>query len=213
MFYSLFNFFVKITGWPVQFFCFRKKIFYEDRNVQSRRIKGKAVIVLNHTSVFDYPLIMFVFFMRTVRYQMSELVMEKPVLGTFLRMLGGIYVDRNSHDYACIRKSQRILENGGVIGINPEGRIPRPGEATPLKFEVGAAYLAISTDTLILPVYTDGSYFNLRSRANVIIGTPIVPSEYVDESLSDKDNLQKLTDVMREKIIYLGKMLDEKKKG
>ena len=210
MFYCLFNWFAKITGWPIQFICFRKKIYYEDKAVQSRRIRGKAIVISNHTSIFDYPVAMFVFPWRTLRFQMSELVMKKPVLGVLLKMLGGILVDRTTHDYGFMVKSEKILNRGGLIGICPEGRLPLKGEERPLPFKTGAAYLALTTDTVIIPIYTDGSYFNLKKRAHVIIGTPIIPSENVDPALSDKENIEALTRVMREKIIYLGQLLDDR---
>ncbi|MBQ9680137.1 MAG: 1-acyl-sn-glycerol-3-phosphate acyltransferase [Ruminococcus sp.] len=215
MFYFLFNWFAKITGWPIQFICFRKKIYYENKAVQSRRIRGKAILISNHLSVFDYPVAIFVFWRRTLRFQMSELVMDKPGLGLLLRMLGGIYVNRNTHDYGFMAKSEKILSKGGVVGICPEGRLPRVGETPPLEFKTGAAYLALTTDTPIVPLYTDGSYFNLKKRAHVMIGTPIIPSEIADPALSDKENIAFLTRVMRDKIIDLGQMLNErtKKKG
>ena len=210
MFITIFNWFVKITGLPVQYFCFHKKIYYEDKAVQSRRIKGKAILITNHLSVYDYPLAMFAFLTRTLRFQMSELVMKKPGLGLFLRMLGGIYVDRSAHDYGFISKSQKILEKGGLIGICPEGRLPKKGEESPLPFQEGAAYLALTTDTVIIPMATDGCYFDFKKRAHMIIGTPIYPREIVDTSLTDKENIQKLTRVMREKIIELGIILHDR---
>ena len=210
MFIFLFNWFVKITGWPIQWLCFHKKIYYEDKTAQSRRIKGKAILITNHLSVYDYPLAMFVFFTRTLRFQMSELVMKKPGLGLLLRMLGGIYVDRNAHDYGFITKSQKILEKGGLVGICPEGRLPKEGEEKPLPFQEGAAYLALTTDTVIIPMVTDGSYFNFKKRARVIIGTPIHPSDIADPALNEKENIQKLNRHMREKIINLGKELHDR---
>lgn len=212
MFYFLFNWFAKITGWPIQLICFRTKVYYEDKAVQSRRVKGKAIIISNHLSVFDYPVTMFVFFGRTLRSLMSELVMKKPGLGLLLRMLGGIYVDRDAHDFGFMAKCEHILDKGGVIGICPEGRLPRKGETPPLEYKTGAAYLAFSTDTPIIPMYTNGSYFNLKKRARVVIGTPIYPLQVADPSLTDKENIEKLTRVMRDKIVSLGYLLDEKTK-
>ena len=210
MFYCLFNCFAKITGWLIQLICFRKKIYYEDKTIQSRYVRGKAIIISNHTSVFDYPVTMFVFWTRTLRFQMSELVMKKPGLGLLLRMLGGVYVDRDSHDFGFMAKCERILEKGGVVGICPEGRIPLKDEPRPLEFKTGAAYLALVTDTPIIPMYTNGSYFNFKERARVVVGTPIVPSQVADPALSDKENIAALTRVMREKTIQLGKLLNER---
>ena len=84
---AFFNYFVKITGWIVQKIVFRTKIFYEDKKVQSRKIKGKAIIVSNHTSVYDYAVYLFVFFFTTLRCQMAEILYKKKPLAIFLNKL------------------------------------------------------------------------------------------------------------------------------
>ena len=73
-----------------------------------------------------------------------------------------------------------------------------------------AAYnFYLMTDTPIIPMVTNGSYFNFKERARVIIGTPIIPSQVADPALSDKENIAALTDLMRNKTISLGKLLHE----
>lgn len=213
MFYTFFNFFVKITGWPIQFLLYRTKIYYENKSIQSRKIKGKAIVICNHTSVFDYPALMFAFFFRTLRVQMAEILFKKPFLGVFLKLLGGIYVDRYSSDLSFMGKTEKILHKGGVVGIWPEGRIPKKGEERPLEFKTGAAFLSLSTAAPVIPVYTDGSYFNLRRRAHIIIGTPLYPEDFSDENLCEKENIVRMTAAMREKIISLGSVLNERKQS
>lgn len=203
------NWFTKITGWPVQRICFRTRIYYEDRSVQGRRIHGPAIVISNHTSVFDYAVWLFVFMSRTLRVQMAEILFTRPVLGVFLRCLGGIYVDRNAHNFAFITKSEKILKKGGVVGIFPESRLPKPDETRPLEFKPGAAYLAYLTNVPVIPVYTNGSYFK-KKRARVIIGCPINISDLVDGSLSERENITNINQVMRERVIELGMELDEK---
>ena len=61
------NWFVKITGWIPQLLIFRTKVYYEDKKVQSRRIKGKAIVVSNHNSLMDFAVLLFVFWRRTLR--------------------------------------------------------------------------------------------------------------------------------------------------
>lgn len=208
---ALFNWFVKITGWLFQKLCFKTKVYYEDKKAQSRRIKGSAIIVSNHTSVYDYAVMMFVFFSRTLRYQMAEVLFRKKGLGGFLRALGGIEVNRETHETSCLEKSEKILKKGGVVGVFPEARLPREGETPPIKFKTGAAALALSAGAKIVPVYTDGRYFKGK-RARVIIGKPLNLREAYDESKSERENLEELTEKLRQKIIELGKLLNEKQK-
>ena len=203
---GLFNWFVKITGWPVQFLCFRTKIYYEDRSVQGRHIEKDAIVISNHTSIFDYAVYLFVFFTRTLRFQMAEVLYEKPLLALLLRCLGGIRVDRNAHDFGFMPKSLSILSRGGVVGIFPESRLPRPGEERPLPFKVSAAYLALTSGSKIVPVVTNGSYF-CRKRARVLIGKPILASDLLEEGVDETENLAIVSERLRERIIALEKLL------
>lgn len=206
---ALFNWFTKITAWPVQKLCFRTKIHYENKAVQGRHIHGPAIVVSNHTSVYDYAVMLFVFYSRTLRYQMAEILFRRPFLGLFLKQLGGIYVDRDSRNFDFLRVSEEILKKGGVVGVFPESRLPDPGEATPLPFKSSVTFLALSTQVPIIPVYTNGSYFK-KQRAEVIIGEPIDVFSLLDPALDDKANLGRITEALRRNIIRLGEILHER---
>lgn len=211
MLIKIFNWFVKITGWLPQRIVFNTKVYYQDKSVQGRHIKGAAIIASNHTSVFDYAALLFVFFTRTLRVQMAEVLFDKKPLGLFLKMLGGIYVNRDIHNFDFIYKSEEILKKGGVVGTFPESRIPRPEEETPLEFKPSTAYLALTADVPVIPVYTNGKYF-CKERARVIIGTPMKPEDYTDDSLDEKENIAMFTNALRQRIIELGNELNEQRK-
>ena len=211
MLIKFWNAFVKITAYPVQKAVFRTKVCYEDKRAQSRRIKGSAVIVSNHTSVWDYGVYLFVFFFSTLRCQMAEVLFNKKPLGLFLKMMGGIRVDRDARDFSFVAKSQEILEKGGVVEIFPESRLPLKGEERPLPFKPSAAYIALLSGAPIIPVFSNGAYFT-KKRARVIIGKPMYARELYDDSLSEKENLAAISEAMREKIISLEKMLYEQAK-
>ncbi len=196
------NAFVKITGWLPQFLCFRTKVSYEDKSVQGRRIKGPAIIISNHTSIYDYAVMIFVFITRTLRYQMAEVLFEKQPLGTLLKCLGGIYLDRYGTDTGFMTESAIILQKGGVVGIFPEGRLPREGETPPIEFLPGAAYLAMNTGVKVIPVYLNGSYFRFR-RARAVIGKPMDPEEFRDPARTERENITAFAAAMREKVIEL----------
>lgn len=208
MWINIFNWFTKITGWPVQKICFRTAVYYEDKSIQSRKIEGPAIIISNHSSVWDYAVWLFVFYGRTLRFQMAEILFKRPGLGLLLKQLGGIYVDRYANDFSFIAKSEAILKKGGVVGIFPESRLARPGEERPLPFKTSAAYLALLSGVKVIPVYTDGSYFN-KTHANVIIGCPMDVRELAEDDLSERENLERISGLIRERVIELGHKLDE----
>ena len=206
----LFSYFVKFTGWLVQLIIFRTKVIYEDKKTQSRHIKGKAILASNHTSVYDFAVYLFVFFFRTLRYQMAEVLFKKKLLGLFLKLMGGIYVDRNSGNFSFINKSSKILEKGGVVGTFPESRIPRKDETPLLEFKPSVAYLALLTNTKIIPTYTNGNYFK-KGRAVVVIGKPLYPNDYINEKLSEKENIDIINNVLKSKIEELRRLYEEKR--
>ena len=199
--------FVKVTGLLPQWLCFRTKISYEDRAVQSRRIKGAAIVVSNHTSLYDYAVLLFVFFGRILRAQMAELLFRKKLLGPFLKGLGGIYVDRDSHNMGFVEQSLKILEKGGLLCVFPEARLAREGETRPLPFQTSPFYIALESGAPIIPVYTNGSYFQ-KKRARVRIGTPIDARAMWRPEEDEKTNLRRITEAVRQKVIELGRELE-----
>ena len=118
-------------------------------------------------------------------------------------------MDRDSHDFSFMDKSQEILEKGGVVGIFPESRIPEKDEEKPLEFKVSATALALSSNVPIIPVYTDGVYFK-KKRARVIIGKPIYVSELYNNQDDYKTNVENITKALRNNIINLGNTLAER---
>ncbi len=209
---ALYNWFVKVTGYPVQLFMFKNKIYYEDKSVQGRRIKGSAIIVSNHITIMDFAVMMFVFCSRTLRCLIAELMFSQNIFLTLLlKFLGGIKVNRDSHDFSFVSKCCKILNKGGIIEIYPEARLPKEGEETPLPFKSSAAYIALESGAPVIPVYNSGHYFK-KGRNKVIIGTPIDVREYYDNSLSHTENLENISEIMRQRVIELKNELERQTK-
>lgn len=208
--YSLFNWFAKLTGWPAALLLFRAKVFYEDPGSKRAYLKGPVVIVSNHTSIFDYVQIMFVFFWRTVRFQTAEVLYKKKGLARLLKMLGAVYVDRDAKDFGFVPKSEEILDNGGALGIFPESRLPLEGEERPLEFKPSAAYIALAMNVPVIPVYTDGCYFKVFKRPHVMVGKPLDLFEWYDPDVPERQNLAVCSEKLREAVKSLGESMDGK---
>lgn len=208
----LFTWLVKITGWPLYALLLRPKTYYENKKVQSRRIRGGAIVVSNHTSVYDFAVTMFTFPSRTLRCAVAELMYEKNIFMTFLlRAFGTVRVDRTTHDFAFLSACEKILGRGGVVEIYPESRLPDPGEPTPLEFKPSAVYLALQTGTPIIPICNNGHFFEKR-RMRIMIGTPIDVRALYNDELSEKQNIANITTHVRGKIIEFSQRLEEKEK-
>ena len=202
--------FVKLTGWLPEIFAFRRKTYYVNKKSQSRKIKGKAIIVSNHNTIYDVPMVMFLFPFRDLYFLAAEVLYQKNKLFSwFLNKIGAIKVDRYSNDFSFINKSINVLNKGKVLEIYPESRLPKEGEERPLPFKPSTVYIALKANAPIVPIYSDGNMFK-KSRCHVIIGEKIYLSELYDNSKSEKDNIEFLNDFLRNKIIELGNILNER---
>lgn len=206
--------FVKITGLPLQFFYYRKKIYTETGDRTLRKIKGGALIVSNHTSVYDYPLMMYAFFPRTLRTLIAEVIYEKnPFLSRLVKDLGGIRVDRSSYDFAFVSEMVACLHKGQVGLVFPESRIPKEDEKDLLPFKPSYVIMALEGGVPIIPVYTNGVYGKKKKEtgttAKLMIGKPIYASGLFDRNRSEKENIVYINAYVKKKIKELAKLLDE----
>lgn len=199
----------KITGWPIYFFMFRKKVYYENRKIQGRNIKKRAIIVSNHRSIKDFVLYLGVFPWRFIHCLVGEMVYQKNKLLNFiLWSIGAVKVDRQIHDLTFMSKAESLLEKEKVLLVFPEGKLSLNGRVD--KFYESYVLLALKTGSPIIPVYTDGNY-SFKKGANVIIGEPIDLRDYVNSDNPTKEEITRLNKIVRTKIIYLGRLLEEKK--
>ncbi len=214
-----FLWFVKVTGMPFEHFYFKKKVYFEDGDKKLKKIKGPAMIVSNHTSVYDYLLIAYTFMKRTIRTLAAEILYNKNwFLSKFLKRMGMIKVDRNNYDFAFMSRLIEVLKKGQVGLVFPESRIPTekdpPGEL--LEFKPSYVYIALEAGVPIVPVAVNGVYGKLKKkkhdRARIIIGKPIDPMELLDRNKSEKENIQFINDYVKSKVKDLKIQLDEKTK-
>ncbi len=204
--------FVKATGWLPYILINRPRYYYEDKNVQGKKIKGGAMIVANHHSMWDFTAMMYAFPSRNLRCLVSELIYAKgKFVRGLLKGLGAIRVDRDLLNFSFIDQSCQILKNNGVIEIYPEARLPKDGEEKPLPFKTSVAYIAINSEAPIIPVVTNGGVWKGK-RMRVLIGKPIQIESLLEKDKSEKENIEIITNKLRNKIIELNNELENRTK-
>jgi 1-acyl-sn-glycerol-3-phosphate acyltransferase len=122
--------------------------------------EGPYIVVCNHISSFDPPLLLI-----ALPARMTVLAANKyqshPVFGPFLSSMGAIYVRRSEVDRQALRACLDVLRGGGIMGMAPEGtRSPTGGLQ---EGRTGVAYLASRTGVPILPVAITGTEKMLAS--------------------------------------------------
>lgn len=205
----LIRIFVKITG------IIPAAIYYKPsvKKEKGSRVKGEELmIVSNHKSLFDFPLWIIVFWYKNIHTLIAEVLYSKnAALSWLLNRLGGIKVDRDAKTVDFITKAEKILNKGGNVLVFPEGQLPRTPELG--EFRPSAAYIALETGAAVLPVYTDGNY-GIFKRTHCIIGKPVNIYELADlDGSEDRETaLNKANNALREEILRLSRLAEEKRK-
>lgn len=204
--------FVKITGWIPNLLYLRRKTYYLKNNKNIKKRKEAAVIISNHTSLMDFPLYMYTFMGSTVRPLVAEITYNKnSFMRTLLKLIGGIKVDRDSYDFSFMGECINALDKKNSVLIFPEGRLPKKNETELLSFKPSFVYIALESNTPIIPIYTNGKYgFNGKTR--VMVGEKIYVSDLMDENKSTEENINDICNYFRDYIIKLRDELNEKEK-
>lgn len=139
--------------------------------------KGPVIVACNHVGVADGPLLA-IFAPRPV-HALTKQEMFKGFTNWFLLSAGQIPLDRFHADPRAIKRCLRVLREGRVVGIFPEGS---RGAGEFARFHTGAAYLALATGAPVVPVVQfgtrepGGSNSSLPAKGSVVdivIGDPI----------------------------------------
>jgi 1-acyl-sn-glycerol-3-phosphate acyltransferase len=138
---------------------------------------GPVILAVNHSHIVDGPMVMGVA-PRPTHFLIKKEAFIGP-LDPFLTGIGQVKVDRDTTDRTAITRALGVLENGGVLGIFPEGT---RGEGDFASLRAGLAYFAVRSGAPIVPVAVLGSSDKrgrlikelpaLRSRVDVVFGEP-----------------------------------------
>ena len=120
------------------------------------------ILVTNHLSIFDLPVI-FITCPHRVHAFAAEKHRRNPIYAPLLSAVGAIWVQRGEVDRHALREALQLLEDGGVLGVAPEGTRSRDSN-TLLEGKAGPAYLATRADVPLVPVGLAGTE---RVRVNL----------------------------------------------
>jgi 1-acyl-sn-glycerol-3-phosphate acyltransferase len=190
----MFYYFVKYLLTPFLYIFFFPKIIGR----KNTKIKGKAIIISNHSSMGD-PLLLSATFHRQILWMGKAELFEHKLLAAIFNGVRTFPVNRGESDLPAIRHAFRMLRDGEILGIFPEGtRVKSDGIRD---FESGAALLALKSKAPIIPVYIKGDYKFFR-RMTMTIGEPIMLSEHIGEG-SKSQTTEKATKFLQNKLLEM----------
>jgi 1-acyl-sn-glycerol-3-phosphate acyltransferase len=162
--------------------------------------EGGVLLVANHTSYADPPVVGTAS-PRPVNFMAKAELFSIPLLGWVIKRTHAFPVRRGAGDREALRRAIRLLKEGKVLLIFPEGT--RSPDGRLIAAEQGAAFIALSAGVQVVPVALDGadrllplhSPIMRPAKLRVWFGAPIDLAPLRGQRLT-RDVLQQASDLM-----------------
>ena len=187
---------MRILAWIVLNFLFWPKV----TNAKNLHFSSKCIVIANHTSNWDPILLGHLVFPVNLRYMAKDELFKNGFLKAFLLGLGVIPVSRKKSDLKAMKTALTALKNGQSLGLFPEGHRSKTGEMLP--FEIGAAVIALKTNTPVLPVYFNCRGYRPFRRVSVTVGE-MLDLNKMTGGKTNGDVLAEMTETLYKKMTEL----------
>ena len=140
--------------------------------------QGAAVLTCNHVSFID-PVLLMAASPRPIYFVMDHRIFKMPVLGWFFKLCKAIPIARRAEDpvmyEAAFEAAAKVLRNGDLLAIFPEGGITKDGELQPFKGGIMKILENAKRDGVDAPVIPMaltnlwGSYFSRVEKGSAMV--------------------------------------------
>ncbi|MAI66877.1 MAG: hypothetical protein CMJ26_03245 [Phycisphaerae bacterium] len=152
---------------------------------------GPLIIVANHQSNFDPPIIGAIMNDRPSKGIARKTLLDSKLLGAYISAFGVIAINRGESDMVAIRKAIQELKEGRCVMIFPEGTRTKTGEMG--EFQRGFWLLVKKSKAAVLPIGIDGAFDayptgsrpKLRGWIEAAVGEPITAEELLVKGEED----------------------------
>lgn len=166
---------------------------------------GGFILAANHITALD-PVVVSVGCDKTMHFMAKDELFKNKLIGWAMSQLNAFPVDRTRFDEDAINYAITLVNNGGILGIFPEGT--RSPDYTPQKGKGGVCYIAkmCKCDVVPVSIYTCDEA-KTGTRLTVRYGKPIKHEDLKFDPNSNKmKDLRHATNLIMEKITELWSM-------
>lgn len=199
--YKLYNF-IKVVFRPVV------KIVYKTqfKGLENIPKNGERYIVaINHTCALDPVFVAMPKQVPPLHFMAKIELFKNPIAGWFVTHMYGFPVNRGKGDTSAIDYGEKIIEEGHVMAICPEGKRIKDKNGVPQRAKAGVAVIAKATNASVLPVAIccDGP-IKAGKKLTVSYGKLITPEEmnFNKEDFASSD-IRKAANLVMDRITEL----------
>ncbi|MBQ9530776.1 MAG: 1-acyl-sn-glycerol-3-phosphate acyltransferase [Eubacterium sp.] len=138
----------------------------------------KFIVAVNHTCAFDPVFAAAPKEMPALHFMAKAELFKNPFAAWFITHMYGFPVKRGQGDNSAITYGEKIIEEGHVMAICPEGRRIKDKNGVPQKAKSGVAVIAKATNSGVLPVaICANEKIKIGTKVTVSYGKLITPEE------------------------------------
>jgi len=168
-------------------------------------VSGSVIVACNHVSYVDPPALGCAA-PRRVHFMAKEPLFRVPGLNTVIRALGAFPVRQHTADLTSLRTALRILKEGGVVALFPEGSRSVDGILRPA--EPGVGLIVRKSRARVIPAAVEGtgrmlydeSWFPRPARIQVTFGSAM---EFTGDEYEGRDGAIRISDRIMTEIAAL----------
>ena len=112
--------------------------------------EGPCLLVFNHLSTLDGPLLITVVPRRDLSALVTSDYRRRPLQRLLIEAAGGVWIRRGTGDRAALETALALLGQGRIVAVAPEGRISPT--KTLIEAKRGPAFLAARANVPVVPV-------------------------------------------------------------
>ena len=163
---------------------------------------GGVIFSSNHISYLD-PVLWIIVIRRRIRFMAKQELFKHPLLGWFLRRMDVFGVERGSGDMAAVKTAIRVVRNGEILGLYPEGTRSKDGKPGRAKTGVALIAKAAKCDVVPAAVICRGKLRPFK-RIRLVVGKPVSYQEIIDRAPDNsRESLRAAADYIMEQITTL----------
>lgn len=156
---------------PIVWILFRPKIYGRE----NLRVQNHAIFVCNHISTLD-PVVIAMSCKRKIHFMAKAELFHGAFLNALFRALLAFPVNRSQTDMVSLKNAMRVLAEGEIFGIFPEGKRTITSDMDVI--EKGTAFLAARSHAPIVPMYIKRDSYR-KMQVKMLVGEPINTAEII----------------------------------
>ncbi len=151
------------------------------------------VLICNHKSMMD-PVLLYTHLPKKMHFMAKKELFDNKFLNYILKKAGAFPINRGKNDINAIKTSMKVLKDGNILGIFPQGT--RVDDVQHGQAKSGAFLIASKCNVPVLPVAIKGDY-KFRNKITIRIFEPY----YFEERKYSMDEISESANIVFDKIL------------